>query len=147
MIKIAATGLGSGYAPFAPGTCGTVIGVPLYLLLSATPYYIQLSLVIAFTLFSVYASGEAERIFGEKDAQRIVIDEITGYQWAMLFVAPTPVHVVAGFILFRLFDIAKPFPVNLCQSRLPGGWGVVGDDVAAGIYALMIMHALTYYGL
>jgi phosphatidylglycerophosphatase A len=98
-------------------------------------------------MFSVYVSGEAERIFREKDAQQIVIDEIAGIQWTMLFITPTLIHVAAGFILFRLFDIAKPFPVNLCQSRLPGGWGVVGDDVAAGIYGLILMHIITYYGV
>lgn len=146
LIKTAATGLGSGYAPFAPGTCGTLVGIPLYLMLSAAPYYLWLSLVIAFTLFSVYVSGEAEKIFGKKDPQRIVIDEIAGIQWTMLFIPPTVIHVIAGFALFRIFDILKPFPVNLCQNRLPGGWGVVGDDVAAGIYGLIILHIVAYYG-
>lgn len=102
--------------------------------------------MIAFTLFSVYISGEAEKIFREKDSQRIVIDEIAGLQWTMLFITPTLIHVIAGFVLFRLFDIMKPFPVNLCQSRLPGGWGVVGDDVAAGIYSFIILQIISYYG-
>lgn len=87
------------------------------------------------TLLAVYASGEAERIFDRKDSPRIVIDEIVGLLWSLALVGPTVGRIVLAFFLFRIFDIVKPPPARWCQDRLPGGWGVVMDDVAAGIWA------------
>lgn len=125
--------------PFAPGTAGTVTAVPLYLIFSPLPWPLYLITVTALTFLAVYASQEAEKIFNEKDAQRIVIDEIAGFQWAMFLVAPTVVHVILGFLLFRFFDIVKVFPAGYCQRRLPGGWGVVGDDFVAGVYSNAVL--------
>jgi phosphatidylglycerophosphatase A len=100
--------------------------------------------VSVLTLLAVYASGEAERIFDRKDSPRIVIDEIVGLLWALFLVGPTLYRIAAAFFLFRLFDIVKPPPARWCQDRLPGGWGVVMDDVAAGIWAngalLLALH-------
>lgn len=100
--------------------------------------------ILALTFLACYVSGEAERIFQRKDASAIVVDEIVGFLWAMLFISPTWAHVVGGFLLFRLFDITKPFPARLCESRLPGGYGVVADDVVAGIYANIVLQILIY---
>ncbi|MBU2055201.1 MAG: phosphatidylglycerophosphatase A [Proteobacteria bacterium] len=141
-IKVAATGFGSGYAPLAPGTAGTLVGIPLYLVFSAMPWPLWLLTVTAFTFLAWHCSEEAERLFGRKDAQCIVIDEIAGFQWALFLIAPTALHVVLGFIFFRLFDIVKPFPARLFQERLPGGWGVVGDDLAAALYANLALQLL-----
>lgn len=134
LIKILATGFGSGLSPFAPGTAGTIVAIPLYLALSylSLPLY-SISLLALFFL-AVYVSGRAELIFGEKDARKIVIDEIVGFQVTMFMVAPSLLSVLAGFVAFRLFDISKIFPIHLCERKLPGGYGVVGDDVIAGIY-------------
>jgi phosphatidylglycerophosphatase A len=134
LIKMLATGFGSGLSPFAPGTAGTIVAIPLYLALSylSLPLY-SISLLALFFL-AVYVSGRAELIFGEKDARKIVIDEIVGFQVTMFMVAPSLLSVLAGFIAFRLFDISKIFPIRLCERKLPGGYGVVGDDVIAGIY-------------
>ena len=88
----------------------------------------------------------AEKIYQKKDDQRIVIDEIIGFQITMLPVAITVLHLCVGFVLFRIFDILKPFPINNLQ-RLPGGWGVVIDDVAAGIYAGVVMLLLIFSGV
>ena len=71
-----------------------------------------------------------------------MIDEITGFQWTLFLIAPTVLHVVLGFFLFRLFDIVKPFPARLFEDRLPGGLGVVADDLAAGVYANVVLQIL-----
>ena len=141
-IRIAATGLGSGLSPLAPGTAGTLVGVLVYMVFSRFPWPLYLLSVAAFSLFAVYVSREAERIYTEKDSPRIVIDEIAGFQVAMFLVAPTLWHVFWGFILFRAFDIIKPFPIRLCERRLPGGYGVVADDIVAGVYANIILLLL-----
>ncbi len=99
----------------------------------------------AFTFLAFYASGEAEKIFEEKDPSRIVIDEWAGFLWAMFLVSPTVSHLLGGGALFRFFDIVKIFPANFFQKRLPGGLGVVMDDVAAGIYANVVLHILIRY--
>jgi len=136
-----ATGLGCGYAPFAPGTAGTLVGIPCYLVFSGMYWPLQLLSIVAFTFLAVYYAGEAEALFGVKDSQRIVIDEIAGLQWTLIFITPTWTHIILGFILFRIFDIAKPFPANVFQDRLPGGWGIVADDVMAGIYGNIVLWA------
>jgi len=86
----------------------------------------------------------AERLIGRKDAPEIVIDEIVGLQWALFLVAPTWLHGLLGFTLFRLFDILKPFPARFFQDRLPGGLGIVADDWAAGIYANLVLRLLVH---
>lgn len=90
---------------------------------------------MAFSFLAIYVSGEAENLFRKKDAPQIVIDEIAGFQFTMFLITPTVWHILCGFLLFRFFDILKPFPAGYCQKRLSGGYGVVMDDVAAGIYA------------
>jgi phosphatidylglycerophosphatase A len=143
-ITLAATGFGSGYAPLAPGTAGTLVGIPLYLVFSAMPWPLWLITIIAFTCLAWYVSEEAEKLFGQKDAQCIVIDEIAGLQWTLFLIAPTAFHVFSGFVLFRIFDVVKPFPARLFQDRLPGGSGVVADDLAAGVYANVVLRLLLW---
>ena len=143
-ITLSATGFGSGYAPLAPGTAGTLVGIPLYLVFSAMPWPLWLITIIAFTCFAWYVSEEAEKLFGQKDARRIVIDEIAGLQWSLFLIAPTVLHATLGFFLFRLFDIVKPFPARLFEERLPGGLGVVADDLAAGVYGNLALQALIH---
>jgi phosphatidylglycerophosphatase A len=144
LIKVLATGFGSGLTPLAPGTAGTLVGIPLYLLFSVLPWPIWLITVLAFTCLAWHVADQAERLFGRKDAQCIVIDEIAGLQWTLFLVAPTVPHVALGFMLFRLFDIVKPFPARLFEERLPGGCGVVADDLAAGVYGNLALQALIY---
>jgi phosphatidylglycerophosphatase A len=141
-ITLAATGFGSGYAPLAPGTAGTLVGIPLYLVFSAMSWPLWLITVVAFACLAWYVSEEAEKLFGKKDARCIVIDEIAGLQWSLFLIAPTALHVTLGFFLFRLFDIIKPFPARLFEDRLPGGLGVVADDLSAGVYANVVLQVL-----
>ncbi|PKN69773.1 MAG: phosphatidylglycerophosphatase A [Deltaproteobacteria bacterium HGW-Deltaproteobacteria-12] len=143
-IKFLACGFGSGLAPIAPGTFGTLAGVPICLLCLPLPWFLRLLVVLALMALAVYVSGRAEEIYSKKDDQRIVIDEIVGFQVTMLPVTITILHLCAGFVLFRVFDILKPFPLNNLQ-RLPGGWGVVLDDVGAGIYAGLVLFIFTVF--
>ena len=126
----------------APGTAGTLAGIPLFFIFSAFLWPAYLFLLFLFTGAAVYITAEAEKIFGEKDPPCIVIDEITGFLWTMFFVPPTLACIFLGFILFRFFDIFKPFPVRILHDKLPGGYGVVGDDVMAGIYSNIALHVL-----
>ena len=124
---------------------GTLVGIPLYLVFSSLSWPLYLVSVSVLTLLAVYASGEAERIFDRKDSPRIVIDEIVGLLWSLAFVGPTIGRIVLAFFLFRFFDIVKPPPARWCQDRLPGGWGVVMDDVAAGIWANVVLLLVLYF--
>ena len=146
LIKLLATGFGSGLVPFAPGTFGTLVGVVICFLCLPLPWVLRLLTVLALSALSIYVAQQAEKIYHKKDDQRIVIDEIIGFQITMLPVAISVLHLCVGFVLFRVFDILKPFPIGNLQ-RLPGGWGVVIDDVAAGIYAGVILFALNYTGI
>ncbi len=147
LIKLAAAGLGSGYAPLAPGTAGSLVGIPLYLAFSAFPGPLWLLTLAAFTCLAWYLADGAERLFGRKDAQCIVIDEIAGLQWTLFLVEPTLLRIAAGFVLFRLFDVVKPFPARRFQERLPGGYGVVADDLAAALYAAALLRVLVRFGV
>ena len=143
LITFLATGFGSGLAPFAPGTAGTLVGVLICLICMPMPPILRLFFVFALLALSFYVAGQAEIIYKKKDDQRIVIDEIIGIQITMLPVAITVLHLCVGFVLFRVFDILKPFPINNLQ-RLPGGWGVVADDIGAGIYAGAVLWLFVY---
>lgn|GEM_PF-220650 len=124
-----------GRLPLAPGTWGTVVAVGFYWLiryLSPLSYAIT---VVAFIFFAVWISGLAQRLMFESDPREVVIDEMAGYLVAMAFHQPKLALAIAGFILFRIFDIAKPPPIRWVERRFTGGLGVVLDDVVAGIYA------------
>jgi phosphatidylglycerophosphatase A len=144
LITFLATGFGSGLSPVAPGTLGTLLGVLICLLCLPMPWTFRLLFVLALLVLSIYVADKAEKIYQKKDDQRIVIDEIIGLQITMLPVAINILNLCAAFVLFRIFDILKPFPVKNLQG-LPGGWGVVIDDVAAGIYAAAVLWLLVYF--
>jgi len=137
-----ATGFGVGYSPIAPGTLGTLIALPLYYFLSeiSSPLY-EITL-IGFFFLSVWISENAEIFFGKKDDQRIVIDEMMGFLITMLWVPKTTRFILIGFFLFRFFDILKPFPIRRLEKKFKGGFGVVLDDVTAGVYGNIILHFL-----
>jgi phosphatidylglycerophosphatase A len=140
-ILFFATGGGVGFLPGARGTYGTAVGVLLYWAVKDLPPLNLFLFVLAFFFFSVWAAGLAEVYFQEKDSQKIVVDEIAGYLVTMSFLPFRWDFVVAGFIAFRLFDIMKPFPIRQLERRLKGGWGIVLDDIAAGILANLVLRA------
>jgi phosphatidylglycerophosphatase A len=97
-----------------------------------------LGVLVVVTIVGTWAADEAERALGGKDPGAIVVDEVAGMTLSIVAVAPTPAALVAGFVLFRVFDIVKPFPANAAQ-RLPGGLGIMLDDLIAGLYALVLL--------
>jgi len=145
-IKILATGFGAGLSPVAPGTVGTLVGILICLMCYPLAWPFRLLFVVAISAVSIYVAGQAEILYGKTDDQRIVIDEIAGLQVAMLPVAITGLHLCIAFVLFRIFDIWKPFPLDHCQ-KFPGGWGVVADDLGAGVYAGLILFLFTLTGV
>lgn len=141
-IMVIATGFYSGYLPKAPGTWGSLVGLLLFFLLHTLSLPVYLAIVAGLFLVGSFAAGEAEKIMDHKDPGLVVIDEIVGMLITMIGVPATPLAMALGFILFRIFDIAKPFPINLVDQRLHGGVGIMLDDVIAGIYSLVILHVL-----
>jgi phosphatidylglycerophosphatase A len=135
-----ATGFGIGYSPVAPGTLGTLVAIPIYYFLSDIPSPLYEITLIGFFFLSVWISENAQIFFGKKDDQRIVIDEIVGFLITMLWVPKTFPFIIIGFFLFRFFDILKPFPIRRLERKLKGGFGVVLDDVMAGVYANIVLH-------
>ncbi len=146
---VVATVLGIGYAPIAPGTWGTAAAVPLVWASAGLTQWGYLALCLAVTGIAIAAASEADRAFAVHDSGRIVVDEVAGYFWTMLAVADRadPAPLVAGFLLFRVADIVKPPPARAIDRRLPGGPGVVLDDVVAGWWAAAALVALDRSGL
>ena len=140
-----ATGAYSGFSPFAPGTAGTLAAIPLYLLLSylSSPFYLIVILVLL--PISFWSSGRAEKIFNKKDSGFIVIDEIIGFIITLFLVPFGWTYIIAGFLLFRFFDITKIYPAS-AMEKMGGGVGVVMDDVVAGIYANITLQILIVLG-
>lgn len=128
-----------GRLPLAPGTWGTAVAVGFYWLIRYLPPPAYAITVVAFIFFAVWISGLAQRILVETDPQEVVIDEMAGYLVTMAFHPPKLAVAIAGFILFRIFDIAKPPPIRWIERKCPGGLGVVLDDVVAGIYANLVL--------
>ncbi|MCZ6639204.1 MAG: phosphatidylglycerophosphatase A [Candidatus Dadabacteria bacterium] len=141
IAKLIATVFYVGLIPIAPGTFGTIAAIPLFYALSFTPLYLYLAITVLIILISVWASGVAEEIFGKTDPSEVVADEVCGYLVTMILVPVTLGNIFFGFLLFRLFDIAKPYPIRKFE-RLPGGLGIVMDDVMAGIYSCITLHIL-----
>jgi phosphatidylglycerophosphatase A len=144
-IVILATGFGAGYSPIASGTAGTLIAIPIYFFISAIPSPIYEITLAAFFFLSIWISENAEMFFKRKDDGRIVIDEMMGFFITMLWVPKTARFIVIGFFLFRFFDILKPFPIRQLEKKIKGGFGVVLDDVLAGIYANIILRLIYFF--
>lgn len=146
-VHFLAFGFGSGLSPKAPGTAGTMAAIPvLYLMsfLTNIQYLIVLSLVI---IFGIWLCGQSSKRLGVHDHPGIVWDEFAGLFVTMIAVPFTWGTVVAGFILFRLFDILKPWPINLLDKKVSGGLGIMLDDLLAGAFALAILQLLLKFDL
>jgi len=144
LVMLLATGFGLGRLPKAPGTWGTLPAFPIQLLLlTLAPLTYTLALVAIFIL-AVVVAGMAEKILDRPDPGMVVIDEIIGMLIALIALPATPLAWLGAFLLFRFFDILKPWPIRLIDSRCHGGLGIVLDDVLAGIYALACIHLLLY---
>ena len=143
-ILFVATGCYIGTVPFAPGTFGSLIGLPVCFLLSRLNFLKSAVWILIFILFAIAIASAAEKILKQKDPGQIVIDEIAGLAVTFAGLPFNLKTVLAGFIIFRAFDILKPFPIRILEKRVGGGAGVVLDDVLAGVYANLAVRFVIY---
>jgi len=136
-----ATWFGCGLVPKAPGTAGTIGALPLYFLVRQGGPIAVLATAVVMTFVGVWASNVVVRETKEKDPQRIVIDEVAGVLIALAAAPFSATGVIAAVVLFRIFDMTKPFPARRLE-KLPEGWGVVMDDVAAGVWAAVLVRLI-----
>lgn len=142
LAKFISLGFGAGKAPIAPGTWGTLVGIPIYLLMQDLALVSYLAVSFAIIILGIWAAEVYGKALGVHDHQSIVWDEVAGYIVTMTFAPAGWEWIIIGFLLFRLFDIWKPWPINLLDKHVKGGFGVMIDDVVAGIYAATILYLL-----
>ncbi|MFZ3047813.1 MAG: phosphatidylglycerophosphatase A [Desulfatirhabdiaceae bacterium] len=140
LILFLATGCYSGYCPIASGTAGSAVGLIPAVFLSTISLSSATIVCILFVMGSVWIADQAEQIIRQKDSGLIVIDEIAGMMVTLLGLPFTFPMVLAGFLLFRVMDILKPFPICYLEMKVPGGAGVVIDDVVAGVFCNIILR-------
>lgn len=148
-VMFFATGCFTGNISFAPGTFGSILGLPLCFFLSKLDFSVAFLLTSIFILFAIWIAQEAEKILKtKKDPGCVVIDEIAGMLVTLTGLPFNIVSVVAGFFLFRVLDIWKPYPIRFFDKKLSGGVGIVMDDVAAGIVSNLVLRMFlkTAYG-
>ncbi len=139
-VLFLAFGFGSGLAKKMPGTMGTVAAIPVYLAFVQTNIWIYSILTILVCVFGVYLCDNAAKQLGEHDFGGIVWDEVAGYLVTMWFVPFSWYAVLLGFILFRIFDILKPWPIKWIDQKVVGGFGIMLDDVLAGLFSAGILY-------
>ena len=139
-VMFLATGCYIGNISFAPGTFGSVLGLPLCFFLSKIDFSIAVLLTLIFILCAIWIANEAEKIFNAKDPGCIVIDEIAGIILTLFGLPFNIISVTAGFLVFRTLDIWKPYPIRLLENKFSGGIGIVLDDVVAGILSNLILR-------
>ncbi len=139
-VMFAATGGYVGYFPIGPGTMGSLVGLLFCLGIAALPTALGFSALVALVLLAAWVAGAAARIVGQKDPGCIVIDEIAGMAVALMGISLSLSAILAGLALFRLFDILKPFPISWLDKNIAGGWGIVLDDIAAGLMVNIVLR-------
>jgi len=137
-----AFGLGSGAIPIAPGTFGTIFAIPFYLLLQPLSFVFYLVFVFIFCIFSMWLCHRISRDIQIHDHPGMCIDEFAGFFVTMIAAPIGWQWIVIGFLLFRLFDIWKPWPIRFIDEKIPGGIGMVLDDILAGIFSCIIIQIL-----
>ncbi len=143
-----ATWFGCGLMKPGPGTWGTIGGLPFgMILLVVGGWPVLLAASCLFFVIGYRASKKFEEVTGEHDAGAIVIDEVVGIWIALIPATFNPLSILLAFVLFRFFDILKPWPISWCDKEIPGAWGVMIDDVVAGIFAAFVLVGVRYAGL
>jgi phosphatidylglycerophosphatase A len=140
-VHLLAFGLGSGAVPRAPGTFGTLAAIPLFLLIQPLNPWLYLALVLLMFVAGVWICGAASRDLGVHDHGGIVWDEWVGFLLTLWLAPPGIGWLLAGFLLFRLFDILKPWPIGWLDRKVGGGMGIMLDDVLAGFFAFLLLQA------
>ncbi len=143
-VHFLAFGFGTGLSPKAPGTVGTLAAIPPYLLFADAPMWLYVGIIVAGFAFGVAICDATSKYMGVHDHGGIVWDEIIGFWITMLAVPVEWIWIIVGFALFRLFDIWKPWPIRVADEHVHGGFGIMIDDVIAGVYALVAMHVILW---
>ncbi len=144
-VHFLAFGFGSGLAPKAPGTFGTLAAVPLFLLLSLLPLWLYIVVVIATCTYGVHLCTKTAQDMGVHDDPSIVWDEFAGFWITMIAIPVSFTTIVIGFALFRFFDILKPWPIDWIDRNVQGGLGIMLDDIVAGLMALGCLQLINYF--
>jgi phosphatidylglycerophosphatase A len=144
-LDFLALGFGSGLVPRAPGTAGTVAAIPIYLLVSALNLPVYLVLVALMFLAGIAICAHTARRLGVHDHPGIVWDEIVGYLVTMALAPAGWLWIVIGFVLFRLFDIVKPWPIRWLDKHVHGGFGIMLDDLLAGLFAAAVLQGVVFF--
>ncbi|MCB1706419.1 MAG: phosphatidylglycerophosphatase A [Halioglobus sp.] len=139
-VQFLAFGFGSGLSPKAPGTAGTLVAIPLYLLIAQWSLLHYTAVVLLAALAGIWICGAASRQLQVHDHPGIVWDEFVGFWITLWALPPDWGWVLAGFVLFRLFDIVKPWPISVLDRRVGGGFGIMIDDILAGVMACVTLH-------
>jgi len=143
-IHFLAFGFGSGLAPFAPGTFGTLAAIPLYLLMQPLSLPLYLFIVAVVSFVGIWICDKSSTALGVHDHSGIVWDEFAGYFVTMIAAPKGWLWIVIGFAFFRLFDIWKPWPISVLDKKVAGGLGIMVDDLLAGVFALFCLQLLTF---
>ena len=141
-VHLIAFGFGAGLSPWAPGTFGTLVAIPIVLFVMQFGFAAHLGFALFASVFGIYVCGESARRLAVHDHPGIVWDEIAGFAFTMLAVPASPYWTVAGFTLFRILDIWKPWPIREADHSLHGGLGIMLDDILAGVFAAAILFGL-----
>jgi phosphatidylglycerophosphatase A len=144
-VLFLATGFFVGTVPFAPGTFGSIIGLPICFLISRLNIFLSVIGALLFIFFAIWVAAAAGKILKKEDPGEIVIDEIAGVIVTFVGLPFTLKTAIAGFVIFRAFDILKPFPIRTLEKKVAGGPGIVLDDVMAGIYGNVILRLAIYF--
>ena len=144
-VDLLALGFGSGLLPRAPGTAGTIAAIPLYLVMQSLALQVYVPLVVVLFLLGIPICAHTAKRLGVHDHPGIVWDEIVGYLVTMTFAPTGWLWVLAGFLLFRFFDVLKPWPIRWLDRRVGGGFGIMVDDLLAGIAAAAVLQLLVIY--
>ncbi len=139
-----ALGFGAGLSKKAPGTLGTLVGIPIYLLISSYSFSIQMMMALLFTIVGIFICNQTAHALKVKDPSAIVWDEISAFFLMLVIAHPllNPLKIFELFVLFRIFDIWKPFPINYLDKHVGGGLGIMLDDYVAAFFALLIYFSI-----
>lgn len=148
-VYFTAFGFGSGLSKYMPGTMGTLAGVFIYMLLNyiGLSYFSVLLITIVFAILGIFICDRASVYVEHPDHPGIVWDEIVGYLISMLYISFSIKNIIAGFILFRIIDIVKFWPIKYIDKNITGGTGIMLDDILAGVYVNILLHIIDYYDL
>lgn len=146
-VHFLAFGFGSGLAPIAPGTFGTLMAIPLFWLMQSLSLTVYIAIVMVVCVVGIWICDKSSNMLGVHDHSGIVWDEFAGYFITMIAAPTGLVWIVIGFVLFRLFDILKPWPISYLDKKVSGGLGIMIDDIVAGVFALICLQLIHHFGL